>query len=121
VARFFSAHYPESIFSQWMLENPFFGLFIDGELVSTGGVIALSRQSGACHIGNFLTPPRHRGKRFADRVARSLVSFLDAEGIRNIMLGANEDNLAARRVYERLGFAVIDRKSQLDLSPGCPS
>ncbi|OFZ55081.1 MAG: hypothetical protein A2428_02600 [Bdellovibrionales bacterium RIFOXYC1_FULL_54_43] len=88
----------------------------DDTLVATGGTIAISEQMKACHIGNFLTPPQHRGNGYARRVAATLSRHLFGSGITNIMLGTTRDNVAARRVYESLGFKTIDHRVQLDLA-----
>jgi len=113
---FYEVNYPGTIFSKWMLEMPFFALLLDDTFVACGGTIAISERMKACHIGNFLTPPQHRGKGYAKRIAATLSRHLFDAGITNIMLGTTKDNVAARSVYETLGFRMIDRRVQLDLA-----
>ena len=107
VARFYRTHYPDTIFSAWMLEQPFVGIREGGELVAAAGTIILSERLGACHVGHFLTHPAHRGRGLARAAARGLLELLAKRGIATFMLGVTEDNHAAVRVYESLGFTHI--------------
>ena len=111
---FFEKHYPGTIFSQWMLEMPFAGLFVDGELVATGGTVAIDKRLKSCNIGNFLTSPQHRGKRYCQKVAKFLVNHLFEQGIVTYTLGTTEENVAAWRAYESIGFKLIDRRIELE-------
>jgi ribosomal-protein-alanine N-acetyltransferase len=111
--RFYAAHYPDTVLSAWMLETPFVGLWQDGGLLSAAGTLVVHRGLGACHVGNFLTHPSARGRGLAGRVAQHLLELLRREGISVFMLGVQTSNLAALRVYERLGFERIDERSFL--------
>ncbi|HEY0330434.1 MAG TPA: GNAT family N-acetyltransferase [Rhodopseudomonas sp.] len=114
VGRFFASHYPETIFSPWMLDRLFLGIVENGELVACGGVVAAAE--GICNIGNFLTAPRHRGRGLCRAIASSLVHRLFDQGISQVTLGTTQDNPAACRAYEASGFACFDRRLQLDVS-----
>lgn len=110
----FRAHYDETIFSDWMLDQPFFGIFEDAALVACGGVISLA--DGIANIGNFLTRPDARGRGLAKAVAATLADALVDAGAEVITLGTTDDNLAACRVYEAMGFHCFDRRAQLGLA-----
>lgn len=112
---FFDQFYPETVFSRWMLDLPFCGLFEDGVLVATGGTIIWNKDIKMCNIGNFLTHPGHRGKGLGKATARHLVALLHNEGMRTFSLGTNELNRPAQRVYESLGFQLVERRKQIDL------
>lgn len=112
---FFAQFYPETIFSRWMLELPFCGLFENGVLVSAGGTIIWNKEIKMCNIGNFLTHPEYRGHGLAKSVAQHLVELLHAQGMQTFTLGTNELNRAAQRVYESLGFHLVERRKQIDL------
>lgn len=112
---FFEQYYPETIFSSWMLELPFIGLFDGQKLVATGGTIIWHKGIQTCNIGNFLTHPDHRGKGLAKRVAQHLIAILNQKGMKTFTLGTNEMNLAAKRVYESIGFRLLERRKQIDL------
>jgi RimJ/RimL family protein N-acetyltransferase len=115
VLAFFGAHYPETIVSRWMLELPFVGIRDGGELVATAGCIVVSDAERACHLGNFLTHPNHRGKGLAKAVGRSLLAVLDARGWKRFMLGVEEANAPAWRAYEALGFGLLGAREVVHL------
>lgn len=116
VAAFYQRFYPTTIFSAWMLENPFYGLFEDGLLRAAGGVTASAEKVGAANLGNFLTDPDRRGRGFAGVVTSTLIHDLTAAGFDHFALATNEENRAAWRCYERIGFRLVERRPQVDLS-----
>ncbi|MBW8725869.1 MAG: GNAT family N-acetyltransferase [Inquilinus limosus] len=111
--RFYAAHYPTTVFSAWMLDLPFVAIVQDGRPVATGGVLA--RAGGRAMIGNFLVDPARRGEGLAGRVVTGLLAALRAEGVTMALLATNDLNPAACRVYERAGFALVERRVELDL------
>jgi len=116
LAPFYRAHNPRNVFSPWMLEHPFIAIVEGNEIVSAAGVLALSRKVGWALIGNFLTRPDRRGRGLARRVGETLLAALATMGIRHAALATTEENLAARRVYARLGFSLAERWVEFDLS-----
>jgi ribosomal protein S18 acetylase RimI-like enzyme len=114
VTEFFKSHYPQTIFSPWMLERPFLGIVEHGELAACGGVVAAAE--GISNVGNFLTAPSARGRGLCRAVATTLAHHLFDQGIFQVTLGTTEDNTAACRAYEGIGFRCFDRRLQLDLS-----
>jgi RimJ/RimL family protein N-acetyltransferase len=115
VAVFFARHYASTIFSSWMLAQHFYGLFEQNELRACGGVVVSSRKIGSANLGNFLTSPDHRGRGLAGAVASTLIHALEADGLHTFVLGTTEENLPARRTYERLGFHLVETRPQVDL------
>ncbi|MGK9165508.1 GNAT family N-acetyltransferase [Inquilinus limosus] len=111
--RFYAAHYPATVFSAWMLDLPFVAIVEDGRPVAAGGTIV--RTGGRAMIGNFLVDPARRGEGLAGRVLAGLLAALRAEGVTTALLATNDANPAACRVYERAGFALVERRVQLDL------
>ncbi|MFT4276475.1 MAG: GNAT family N-acetyltransferase [Rhodopseudomonas sp.] len=114
VRHFFAAHYPETIFSPWMLDRLFLGIIENGELVACGGVVAAAE--GISNIGNFLTAPDYRGRGLGRGIATTLVHRLFDQGMLQVTLGTTQDNPAACRAYEASGFVCFDRRLQLDIS-----
>jgi RimJ/RimL family protein N-acetyltransferase len=114
LTEFFASHYPETIFSPWMLERTFLGIFEGGELVACGGVVAAAE--GIANVGNFLTAPSARGRGLCRAVTATLTQHLFDQGMTLVTLGTTADNLAACRAYEATGFRCFDRRQQLDLS-----
>src|SRR3546814_19807483 len=95
--RVYAAHYPATIFSSWMLAEPFLGLFEDGRLLACGGVTVSNRAMGAANLGNVLThsDPRRRG--LARTVVCPLLPRLGRAGFPLFFLGAPTAGPAARR------------------------
>jgi GNAT superfamily N-acetyltransferase len=116
VSDFYKTHYPATVFSRWMLEEAFLGLFERGELLACGGVIARNGRLAAANIGNFLTHPAHRRRGLGRAVVATLVGRLAGEGVRQFLLGTNADNIGACRAYETVGFRLIGARPQLDLA-----
>lgn len=112
---FYDEFYAETVFSRWMLNLPFCGLFDNGTLIAAGGAIIWSKEIQMCNIGNFLTHPDYRGRGYARAVTRHLLALLNGEGMQTFTLGTNELNRAAQRVYESLGFRLVERRKQIDL------
>jgi len=111
--RFFAAYYPATVFSAWMLALPFVAIVEDGRPVAAGGVLA--RAGHRAMIGNFLVDPVRRGEGLAGRMLAGLLAALRVEGVTTALLATNDLNPAACRVYERAGFALVERRVQLDL------
>ena len=116
VLAFYSRHYRETVLSAWMLELPFAAVWASGELAAAAGTIAMSRRLGSCHVGHFLTDPAHRGRGLAGAAAAVLFDQLRAEGMATLSLGVSEDNVAAWRAYERLGFERVGARPVLYLA-----
>lgn len=74
-----------------------------GALVAVGSATPVP--GGAVHLGAIGTHPAHRGRGYAG----ALTARMTADGVAErglVTLGLYDDNVAARRVYERLGFVV---------------
>lgn len=98
--------YPENFFEEYQLSTGFYrGILGDGKVLSMAGVHTTNRERKVTAIGNIVTDEAYRGQGLATAVTSALVSDLlvdhDLVG-----LNVNRENLAAIRVYERLGFRV---------------
>jgi ribosomal protein S18 acetylase RimI-like enzyme len=112
---FYQTHNPRSVFSPWMLDQPFVAVVEQGEILAGAGVLALSRRLGWALIGNFLTRPDQRRRGLARSVGRTLLTELGRNRIGHAALVTTDDNMAARRVYRDLGFALAEARVELDL------
>src|SRR3546814_8718733 len=112
--RVYAAHYPATIFSSWMLAEPFLGLFEDGRLLACGGVTVSNRAMGAANLGNVLTHSGHRGRGLARTVVCSLVDRLERDGFRIFLLGAPTDDPADCRACGAVGFRPAGEQPQVD-------
>ena len=86
-----------------LAEESFVGVRADGQLVAAAGTHVLSLEDRAAAIGAVFTHPEHRGRGLAHAVTTGVVDRL-ADRVSTIGLNVAVDNVAARRVYEALGF-----------------
>lgn len=94
-----------TFFSPSMLQqNTFRGIWEDGALVAIAGTHLYSAELGVCAIGNVYTRSDRRGRGLAARVTSAVVAHAISDRVSTIVLNVGEHNLAAQRVYERLGF-----------------
>ena len=110
----FEANYPETIFSRWMLQRLFLGVFENDRLMACGGVIG--EGDGVANIGNFLTAPHSRGRGLCRAIAATLAHRLLHQGVTQVTLGTTADNPAARQAYMATGFRCFDRRVQIELT-----
>ena len=61
----------------------------------------------AGHVGYHVYPPA-RGHHYAERACRLLLPLARAQGIRELWITVNPENVASRRTCERLGAALVD-------------
>lgn len=85
-------------------EGVYFGIREDARLVSIAGthVVSIEQRVGA--LGNVYTTPQCRNRGLAAATAGAVSQELRRLGMRTIVLNITASNLAARRVYERLGY-----------------
>jgi ribosomal-protein-alanine N-acetyltransferase len=60
----------------------------------------------------------HRGKGYSKSLLMTHLGYLAGFGVRHIFLEVEENNLPARRLYERTGFGVIGRRERYYQQPG---
>jgi ribosomal protein S18 acetylase RimI-like enzyme len=95
---------PDFFMRSQLHDGTFFGVRVDGRLVSAGGTHLYSPTEGVGAIGNVYTRRSHRHQGHASRVTAAIASLLLTRGTSTIALNVKEENAAAIRVYERLGF-----------------
>ena len=61
---------------------------------------------GVAAVGNFYTKPDFRGRGYGKAVTAAIIQALRADGYGLIVLNVSKRNLAARSLYEKLGFAT---------------
>ena len=93
-------------FAPYQLEQGvFYGLAVDGKLVSVAGTHLVSPTYGLAAVGNVFTHPAHRGHGYAAICTSAVTTALLAEGL-DVLLNVNEANEPAVRLYRRLGYRV---------------
>ncbi len=89
-----------------MLEDGVFcGSFEGTELVAAAGTHLVVAAEGVAAVGNIYTRRDRRGRGLAAQTTTAVVQALLDMRIPTIGLNVHEENTAAIRVYERLGFA----------------
>jgi RimJ/RimL family protein N-acetyltransferase len=107
LVRLYDESYPGNWFDPRMLETrQYFGLRIEGQLVSVAGVHVYSEPYRVAAVGNIVTHPAHRNKGYARLVTARLCRSL-AEKVDLIGLNVKTDNAPALACYSRLGFEIV--------------
>jgi predicted GNAT family acetyltransferase len=107
VDRLYKESYLDNWFDARMLETgQYFGLRVDGRLVSAAGVHVYSEHYRVAAIGNVVTHPDHRNQGYAERVTARLCRSL-LEKVEHVGLHVKADNEAALACYRKLGFEII--------------
>ena len=92
-------------FSPFLLrQGAFHGLRIAGSLVAAAGTYMVVPDEGVAAIGHVYTRRDQRGLGYAGLVTAAVAADLTAQGCTVIALNVEQQNAAAVRVYERLGF-----------------
>jgi len=92
-------------FSPSMLDQGvFFGIREEGVLIAVAGTHLVSLEESVGAVGNVYTRRDWRGRGLAAQATSAVTSELLRQGLRTIGLNVNQQNLAAIRVYERLGY-----------------
>ena len=73
-------------------------------MVAAAGTHLISPTYGVAAVGNIFTHPGCRSRGYATAATSAVVAELQSRGIRDIVLNVSQENAAAIRIYERLGF-----------------
>lgn len=84
----------------------FFGIFENAQLVAMAGTHVFAPEEGVGAVGFVFTDVTMRGRGFAKITSGAVTqAFFDA-GISTVVLNVTQDNIAAIRAYERLGYRI---------------
>jgi len=87
-----------------MVQGVFYGVQSGDQIVPVAGTHLVSRTYGVAAIGNVFTHPDWRRRGYGMACTSAVVAELLEQGIQDIVLNVGQDNSAAIRMYERLGF-----------------
>jgi hypothetical protein len=71
--------------------------------------VTVRKQVNGCAIGAIISPKEYRGKGYGKKCVYGVCKRLLNENNKYIVLHVRDDNGAARNVYERIGFEMIDK------------
>ena len=96
-------------FASWLppttiLEGVYYGMRVNGRLVSAAGTHVISRGARLAVVGNVLTHVDFRGRGFATAVTGAVTAEL-LRTCDQVVLNVRADNPPALNAYRRLGFA----------------
>jgi ribosomal protein S18 acetylase RimI-like enzyme len=84
-------------------DGVYYGIEVNGQLVSVAGTHLISPTFGVAAVGNVFTHPNHRRRGYATACTSRVVEQLLAQGL-DVILNVNRENTEAIGIYERLGF-----------------
>jgi ribosomal protein S18 acetylase RimI-like enzyme len=103
----YAVGYPANWFDPRQIETGhYYGLRVNGELVSAAGPHVYSSGQRVAALGNIVTHPAHRGRGYAAAVTARACAELQ-HTVDQIGLNVKADNAAAIACYTRLGFQPI--------------
>ena len=95
---------PDFFYASMLGQGVFCGIRDKGVLIAVAGTHLVSPQESVAAVGNVYTRRDRRARGLAAHATSAVTSELLRLGLRTIGLNVNQQNLAAIRVYERLGY-----------------
>lgn len=89
--------------SSTIAEGVYYGIRVNGRLVSAAGTHVISREAGLAVVGNVLTHTDHRGRGYATAVTSAVTADL-LRYCEDVVLNVRADNPPAIQAYRKLGY-----------------
>lgn len=103
----YKSSYPGNWFDQRMLQTKqYYGIYVDGKLVSIGGIHVYSEKYRVSAVGNVTTNSQLRNKGYGRETMMKLCDELFKK-VEYVGLNVKADNHAAIALYEKIGFRKI--------------
>ncbi len=84
----------------------YYGIFVDDRLKAVAGTHLTAKREAVAAVGNVVVHPDSRGKHWGTIVSQAVTEALIEDGFRLIVLNVRQDNIAAIKTYQRLGYQV---------------
>jgi len=95
---------PDWFLPEMLTKGVYYGLREGGEIVAVAGTHVVTIDEGVGCLGNIYTRRDRRGQGLSTRVTGAVTAELRNLKLRTVALNVQENNAAAIRVYEKLGF-----------------
>jgi ribosomal protein S18 acetylase RimI-like enzyme len=97
-------------FSPDMLDSGMYAGVFDreGRLIAVGGTHLVAHRSRIAAVGNVVTHPGHRKKGLGTMVCHHVTKTLLDDGFERVVLNVRRSNIAAIRIYEKLGYTTTN-------------
>lgn len=107
IYKLYKESYPGNWFDERMLKTKqYFGVYVDDNLVSIGGIHVYSEKYRVSAVGNVATSQAHRNQGYGKQVMTKLCDEL-FKAVDYIGLNVKADNESAIALYQKLGFRKI--------------
>jgi len=73
------------------------------------GTVYMERKSSAGHILTIDVSPAYRRKGVAERLLKEIETIFRERGVKASHLEVREDNVAALKLYQKLGYVIVGR------------
>lgn len=97
-------------------DHTFVGVRVDGALAAIAGTHVLSERYDVAAIGAVFTHPDHRGRGLGGAATAGVIDRIGGR-VSTIGLNCTEANLAARRIYTRMGFVESLAYDECEIGP----
>lgn len=87
-------------------QGTFYGVEEDGEIIALAGTHIYAENEGVGVVGYVYTAPEARGRGLATAATGAVTRELIGRGIDHVVLNVMQDNPAALRSYQKLGFRI---------------
>jgi len=114
-----AAHWPQTAYEAMFRPNapPRIALVAESGTRQLGGFVIARIAAGECELENIAVSPGHLRQGIGSTFLQELLNHARARGIHRILLEVRESNLAARRLYEKCGFACDGERNAYYSSP----
>lgn len=121
IATLYQESYPEAWVNMQMVEDKrYFGIWDDNKLVSIAGLHVYAPDYQAAALGAVTTHPDYRGQHLATDCIAGLCQALLSEGVNIIGLNVYQENVAAIKLYQKLGFEIAHQYEDYSLIASVP-
>lgn len=112
---------PKTVDENWVVADTFFAVETQNEKIV--GIIDIRHnlendllKNYAGHIG-YATRPSERKKGYATKMMQEALMITKKLNIKTVMIGCNSDNEASKKVIEKSGGKLVEKKLYIDSTP----